>query len=110
MSSAICFNLDQSKILSSGNGLSPVSLTLFLVLTCLQYKSFENPVGKGESARDKQFLLFPQCFLPFLKTFSPFHQTRNCRLQTLSIWKSLKFVVWERVKCCQFKEVPKRAK
>ena len=29
---------------------------------CLQYKSFENTVGKGEIARYEQFLLFPQCF------------------------------------------------
>ena len=34
--------------------------------TCLQYKSFENTVGKGEIARNEQFLLFPLCFLyPF---------------------------------------------
>ena len=26
--------------------------------------TFENTVGKGEIARDEQFLLFPQCFLP----------------------------------------------
>ena len=26
---------------------------------CLQYKSFENTVGKGEIARNEQFLLFP---------------------------------------------------
>ena len=38
------------------------------------------------------------CSKPVWRTFSPFHQTRNCRLQTLLIWKSLKFVVWERVK------------
>ena len=30
-----------------------------LVFTCLQYKSFENTVGKGEIARNEQFLLFP---------------------------------------------------
>ena len=30
-----------------------------LVFTCLQYKSFENTVGKGEIARKEQFLLFP---------------------------------------------------
>ena len=30
-----------------------------LVLTCLECKSFENTVGKGEIARDEQFLLFP---------------------------------------------------
>ena len=30
-----------------------------LVFTCLQYKSIENTVGKGEIARNEQFLLFP---------------------------------------------------
>ena len=34
------------------------------VFTCLQYRSFENTVGAGEIARNEQFLLFPQCFLP----------------------------------------------
>ena len=33
-------------------------------LVFLQYKSFENTVGNREIARNKQFLLFPQCFLP----------------------------------------------
>ena len=28
-----------------------------------QQKVFENIVGKGEIARNKQFLIFPQCFL-----------------------------------------------
>ena len=27
-------------------------------------QAFENTVGKGEIARNEQFLLFPQCFLP----------------------------------------------
>ena len=55
-------------------------------------------MGKGEIARNEQFLLFPQCFLPFWRTFCHFHQIQNCRLQSLSVWKSLIFVVWERVK------------
>ena len=29
-------------------------------------QAFENTVGKGEIARNEQFLLFPQCFLPVL--------------------------------------------
>ena len=37
-------------------------------------------------------------FYPFGWTFCYFHQVLNCRLLTLSVWKSLKFVVWERVK------------
>ena len=53
------------------------------VFTCLQHKSFENIVGKGEIARNEQFLRFPQCFLPFWRTFCHFHRFQNCRLQTL---------------------------
>ena len=30
----------------------------------LQYKSFENTVGKGEIARNELFLLFLQYFIP----------------------------------------------
>ena len=59
--------------------------------------SFENTVGIGVIARNEQFLLFPQCFLPVWRTLWPF-QVQNCHLQTLSDWKSLKFVVWERDK------------
>ena len=75
-----------------------LTLSQTLVFTCLLYKSLENTVGKGEIARNEQFLLFPHCFLTYWKTFSHVHQISNCRLQTLSIWKSKKFVVWERVK------------
>ena len=58
------------------------------------FKPFENTVGKGEIARNEQFPLFPQCFLPVWITFLHFYQIWNHRLQTLSVWKSLKFVVW----------------
>ena len=50
------------------------------LLTPLGNKPFENTVGKGEIARNKQFLLFPQCFLPVWITFCHFHQIWNCRL------------------------------
>ena len=69
-------------------------------LRCLQNKSFENTVGKEEIAHNEQFLLLPQRFLPFCRSFCLIHQIKNCRLQTLSVWKSLKFVVWEKVKKC----------
>ena len=42
-------------------------------------------------ARYKQFRLFPQCFFTCLANFCHFHQNENCRLQALSVWKSLKF-------------------
>ena len=45
-----------------------------LVFMCLQYKSFENTVGKGDIAQNEQCLLFPQCFLPFWRTFCYSHQ------------------------------------
>ena len=40
----------------------------------LQYKSLENTVGKEETARKEQFLLFPQCFLPVWRTLYHFQQ------------------------------------
>ena len=43
------------------------------VFTCLQYKSFENIVGKREIARNEQFLLFQLCFLSILRTFCHFN-------------------------------------
>ena len=55
-------------------------------------------LGKGEIARNEQFLLFPKCFLPVWTTVFHFHQIWNCCLQTPSVLKSLKFVVWEWVK------------
>ena len=54
-------------------------------------------VGKGEIAHNEQFLLFPQCFLPIWRPFSQCHPILNCRLQTLSIWKTWKSVIWGRV-------------
>ena len=37
-----------------------------------QQTAFENIVGKGEIARNEQFLLFPQCFQLNQITVSPF--------------------------------------
>ena len=42
----------------------------------------------------EKFLLFLQCFLLVWITFCHFHQIWNCHLQSLSIRKSLKFVIW----------------
>ena len=40
-------------------------------------------MGKGESAGDQNFLLFPQCFLPTRKRISVFKLHLFCRLQML---------------------------
>ena len=42
------------------------------MLTHPQQTAFENIVGKGEIARNEQFLLFPQCFLLNQIRVSPF--------------------------------------
>ena len=77
MLSAICFDLDQPKILSSGNGLTHYQTTNFRLFQLKKFaddnftfdenrsklsKQVENALGKGAIARYKQFLLFPQCF------------------------------------------------
>ena len=43
-----------------------------LILMHQQQTAFENIVGKGKIARNKQFLLFQQCFLLDQITVSPF--------------------------------------
>ena len=67
------------------------------VFSCLQYQSFENAMREGKIARNEQFLHFQLCFLAVLRTFGYFYQIWNCRLHTLSVWKSKKIVAWERV-------------
>ena len=43
------------------------------------------------------FSFSPWCCLSVWRTFCHFHQLWNCCLQTISVWKSLTYVVWERV-------------
>ena len=56
-------------------------------------QAFWKHCGKGEIARNKQFLLFPKCFRLVWIIFCHFHQIWNCCLQSLSFRKSLKFVI-----------------
>ena len=63
------------KFVTQSIGFRPLTLSHTIPgFTCLQFKSVENTVGKGEIARNEQFLHFPQCFLLFYKTFCHFHQ------------------------------------
>ena len=43
----------------------------------LGYKAVENIVRKGEIACNKQFLLFSQCFLPYMALIFHFKCTLN---------------------------------
>ena len=63
MLSAICFNLDQSKILSSGNGLKSQ-----------RKKSLEDILGKGENAGNKHFLFSQNVFYLSKNRFQIFSQ------------------------------------
>ena len=56
--------------------------------------SLENTGGKGETARNEQFLCFPQCFIPPSENFPHLHENKNCCLQTLSVWKSQNLPFW----------------
>ena len=55
--------------------------------------SFSHSVFK-RLASYQQFFLFPLYFLPVWRTSCHLHPVWNSHLQTLSVWKSLKFVVW----------------
>ena len=69
-----------------------------------RYIPMENIVRKREIAFNKQFLLFSQCFPPYMVHifFSKCTCTLKCRLQFVSIWTSLKFchlVMGQGIKC-----------
>ena len=55
-----------------------------------RYIAVENIVRKGEITCINQFLLFSQCFLPYMVLIFHFNCTLKCRLQFVSIWTSLK--------------------
>ena len=64
-----------------------------LVFMCLQYKSFEDTAGKGEIARNEQFLLFP-VFSNHLKNFLPL--SSNLKLSSANSF------IFEESKICHF--------
>ena len=68
LSSESALTLVMCKILSCEKALSETSPSF----PCLHYKSFENSVGKGEIARNEQFLFFPAVFSAHLDNFPPF--------------------------------------
>ena len=71
--------------------LSQTSPGLCVCSTSLLKTQWEK-AGKGEIARITSNFSFSH------SVFYHFHKIYNCRVQTRSVWKSLKFVVWERVK------------
>ena len=68
-----------------------------LVFMCLQYKSFENIVGKGEIAHIQQFLLFTWCFLPAWRNFTIFIKFKIVVCKLVQFGSVLKVLFGERV-------------
>ena len=75
-----------------------------LVFMCLQYRSFENNVGKEEIARNQHFLLSLQSFVSFHKKVS------NLCYFDIIVWKCFyfgqvqNFVVLYKVKTSRLKK------
>ena len=83
-------------LLSSICDLYPTHTSLTLsqtspVFYCSAVQVFWKHCGKRRNCS------FPQCFLPIWRTFYHSYQIQNCYLQTILVWKILKFVVWEGV-------------
>ena len=57
----------------------------------LKKRPFENIVGIGENTGNQHFLLFPECFLPFLKHITMLQSNILWPLQMLWTWTSLKY-------------------
>ena len=59
-----------------------------LVFTCLQYKAFENTVGKGEICSKRAISPFLTVFSTRLKNFLPFSSKLQLSSANSFIWKS----------------------
>ena len=94
LSSSNTFNLDQSKIFLFGKEFIWTSLHFCsvvmsspfpkqaLVFACLHYTSFENTVGKGETAHNEHISPFPAVFSNLSENFLPF--SSNLKLSSPS--------------------------
>ena len=77
-----------------------------LILMHQEQTAFENIVGKGEIACNKQFLLFPQCFLLNQISVSPFVHIFDIlslfvvELEESKIGISGNGLIWSQQKCC----------
>ena len=67
-------------------------------------KSYGNIKVKGENAGNHDFLLFPQCFIPFTKQFKIFSHIY------LFILSSAMLLIWTTIKLCCIKKSVKIGK
>ena len=71
-------------------------LTLSQTGPCF-YEAFRKHSGKSRNCPKGTISSFPHSIYTLLENFLQFYQIWNCRLQTLTIWKSLKFLIWKRI-------------
>ena len=70
----------------------------------LEKKRFENIVGKGENAGYQDFLLFPQCFLPY--------ERKNLIISAIfnfAVYKMLSILLCPKSSCLAELTLPKQA-
>ena len=67
------------------------------LFSCLCSTSLLKTLEEKEKFLVKSNFSFSDCFLPVWRSLCLFYQIWNCHLKTLSVWKSLKFVIRERV-------------
>ena len=82
-------------ILSSQNAFNPFPNKpwfLWIFSTILLKTLWE----KEKLVVPSNFSFSHRVFIPLGELSAIFHQVKNCDLQTLSVWKSLRIVVWER--------------
>ena len=63
----------------------------------MEKKTFENIVGKRESAGNQHFLLFPQSFLPLSKQFLNFKSQFSCLQMVLIFGRFMECMVFNTV-------------
>ena len=90
------FSQGHQKVSLCGNGLTLSPNKSWFLHVC-SISLLKTQWEREKLLERSNFSLFPQCFLPLWRTSWHFHQIWNCRLLTHSVWKSLKFVIWERV-------------
>ena len=73
--------IDTAEEFSLGLDYAQVYVSSMFILVPTPFTPVENIVRKGEIACNKQFLLFSQCFLPYMLVIFHFECTLKCSLQ-----------------------------
>ena len=90
-------NTPERKVASTGDRTHDHQVIGSNTLTTEPPRRGKNSEAKGEIAHNRQFLLFPQLFYSSGELSMIFSKLK-CHLQTLSVWRSPKVFIWERVK------------